>query len=332
MGDTNLQTLASTAAPNSAAQLRNERIAAVSKPLPGSIPYVNRRPMKVSSKYAGLPLLEFLTSNLPHISEREWSDVIAKGNLEINDRGAPAEQLVSLGDRVVHVLPDTVEPSVDPNLRILFEDEALLVLEKPAPLPVHPCGRFNRNSASKLLALAFPELKLRPVHRLDANTTGVLVFAKTREAASNLGRQFEDRRVSKSYLVEVLGQPETDVFSCDAAIKKAPEKAGTRGVCPDVGRPAYTKFSLLNQGGEGSCLLEANPDSGRTNQIRIHLAELGLPIVGDTAYGKERDLENGLSKDETLHLHAWRLTLTHPVSGETQEFVAAPPRWAAGRI
>lgn len=340
MGDKNLQTLASTAAStcdpdsslDSAAQLRNERIAAVSKPLPGSIPYVNRRPMKVSSKYAGLPLLEFLTSNYPHIPARKWSDVIAKGNLEINGHGAPAGQLISQGDRVVHVQPDTVEPSVDPNLRILFEDEALLVLEKPAPLPVHPCGRFNRNSASKLLALAFPDLKLRPVHRLDANTTGVLVFAKTREAASNLARQFEGRRVRKSYLVEVLGQPETDVFSCDAAIKKAPAEAGTRGVCPDTGRPAYTKFSLLNQWDEGSCLLEANPDSGRTNQIRIHLAELGLPIVGDTAYGLERDLENGLSKDETLHLHAWRLTLTHPLSGETQEFVAAPPRWAAGRI
>ncbi|MBW2712537.1 MAG: RluA family pseudouridine synthase [Deltaproteobacteria bacterium] len=314
------------------AQQRNRRIAEVSQPLPGSVPYINRRPMKVSPKFVGLSLLDFLTHNHPHISEASWSEVIAQGNMEINQRSAGPRECVSQGDRVVHVQPDTVEPPVDPNLRILFEDEALLVLEKPAPLPVHPCGRFNRNSASKLLELAFPELQLRPVHRLDANTTGVLVFAKTREAASKLARQFEVRSVEKHYLVEVVGQPEDDLLSCSAAIKKAPEEAGTRGVCADAGRPSYTEFSVLHRGNSGSSYLQANPDSGRTNQIRIHLAELGYPIVGDNAYGLERDLKNGLSKDETLHLHAWRLTLTHPLSGVTQEFVATPPKWAEGKI
>jgi UPF0176 protein len=311
---------------------RDRRIAEVSQPLPGSIPYVNRRPMKVGLQYAGLSLLEFLTRNHPHISAQDWSEVISRGNMEINQRSAGAQERVAQGDRVVHVQPDTVEPPVDPNLRVLFEDEALLVLEKPAPLPVHPCGRFNRNSASKLLELAFPELRLRPVHRLDANTTGVLVFAKTREAASNLARQFEDRSVGKRYLVEVVGQPEANVFACDAAIKKAPQEAGTRGVCAEAGRPSYTEFTVLYRGDSGTSLLMANPDSGRTNQIRIHLAELGQPIVGDNAYGFERDLRNGLSKEETLHLHAWRLTLTHPVSGSTQEFVAAPPKWAEGSL
>jgi UPF0176 protein len=311
---------------------RDQRIAEISQPLPGSIPYLNRRPMKVGLQYAGLSLLEFLTRSHPHISVEHWSEVIAQGNMEINQRSAGELECVAQGDRVVHVQPDTIEPPVDPNLRVLFEDEALFVLEKPAPLPVHPCGRFNRNSVSKLLELAFPELKLRPVHRLDANTTGVLVFAKTREAASNLARQFRNRSVGKHYLVEVDGQPETDVFSCDAAIKKAPEKAGTRTVCAEDGRPSYTEFTVLHRGGSGTSLLMANPDSGRTNQIRIHLAELGQPIVGDNAYGFERDVENGLSKGETLHLHAWRLTLTHPLSGDTQEFVASPPQWAEGKI
>ncbi len=304
------------------------RIAAVATPLPGSIPYENRRPMKVGLRYGGLPLLAFLTQNHPHVPVEEWTEAIAAGQIRIGERSAGEDDPVAVGDRVVHVIPDTVEPEVDPSLRLIFEDEAMMVLEKPAPLPMHPCGRFNRNSASMILKAAFPEAGLRPAHRLDANTTGVVVFAKTREAARNLARQFEGRSVEKIYIVRVVGHPGSDHFHCAAPIVKAPHEAGTREVCSREGRPARTEFEVLHRLEDGTSLLGVRPDSGRTNQIRIHLAELGYPIVGETAYGPERDLRGGFSKDARLHLHAWKLAFEHPISGERVRATATLPDWA----
>ncbi len=310
----------------------NLRIAAVATPLPGSVPYENRRPMKVGLRFAGLPLLGFLTANHPHIPAEAWQRDIAAGNLRIGEHRAAEDDPVRVGDRVVHVIPNTVEPEVDPALRLIFEDEAMMVLEKPAPLPMHPCGRFNRNSASMILKAAFPESGLRPVHRLDANTTGIVIFAKSREAARDLTRQFEARTVEKVYIVRVAGHPDGERFDCAAPIVKAPHEAGTREVCGREGRPARTDFELLRRLADGTSLLCVRPDTGRTNQIRIHLAELGHPVLGETAYGPDRNLRGGFSKDERLCLHAWKLRFEHPITGGSMQATATLPDWAEGEV
>jgi RluA family pseudouridine synthase len=224
-----------------------------------------------------------------------------------------------------------MEPEVSVDIQILHEDEALIVLNKPAPLPMHPGGRFNRNTLQHILSLAYYPEKPCPAHRLDANTTGLVLATRTRHFASRLQPQFASGKVEKVYLVRAQGFPATDVFSCDAPIGNEPGEAGTREIDFDEGLPSRTEFRLLKRCQDGASLLEARPLTGRTNQIRLHLWELGMPVVGDPAYlpgkriGSVQTLAIG---DAPLCLHAWRLNFLHPLTGEAMTFTAPPPAWA----
>jgi 23S rRNA pseudouridine955/2504/2580 synthase len=175
------------------------------------------------------------------------------------------------------------------------------------------------------LVQVFGETAWHPVHRLDADTTGLVVLAKTATAATHLGRQFESRTVKKVYLARVHGVAETDHFVCALPLTIAPDAAGkrsTRGNAPAVA--AHTDFSVVARFGNET-LVTANPSSGRTNQIRAHLAALGLPIVGDAAYGGDEAFTSGRS---TLCLHAAQLSFRHPDDERWLEFSAPAPAFA----
>ncbi len=305
---------------------RNEALARIDV-LPGSVPYTNRRRLNVGGRYDGLTLADFLARRHAHIDPSVWAHSASAGRLEVDGVVVrDLERIVRAGNQLVHVIPDEVEPRVAHDLRVVHEDEHLLALHKPAPLPVHPSGRFNKNTVIGLLALACPDLTPHPVHRLDADTTGLLLMAKTPEAARHLGAQFEARNVDKRYLARVLGEPKQDAWTIDRPVRRSPDGAGKRTATE--GAAARTDVRLMERGAES--LLEVVPSSGRTNQIRVHLAADGLPIVGDQAYGP--DAHDAFMSGGPLCLHAWRITVRHPADERLCTFTAPPPAWASAAL
>ena len=315
-------------------EVRHRAIRQVTTPLPGSEPYENWRPMTVPAAFDGATLWDFLTGCFPHVGEEGWRTVVEQGEIFGPDGPLSGTSVVRAGDRPRHRQPGTVEPPVHAAVRVLFEDESLLVLDKPAPLPMHPGGRFNRNTLQHILHTVWAPQKPRPAHRLDANTSGVLLVARTRHVASLLQPQFARREVEKTYLVRVQGHPGSDTLLCDAPIASAPEDAGCRDIADAADGDALdarTGFSVVRRDADGTALMEARPLTGRTNQIRLHARHLGHPVVGDPTYGAGPPAgTQALSPDDPpLCLHAWKLAFFHPFQRRRMEFVSPPPSWAA---
>jgi RluA family pseudouridine synthase len=267
-----------------------------------------------------------------HVPAAEWELECARG-LIVNRERQPisAGQIVRGGERYLHKFPNVVEPDVNGKVAILHEDEALIVVNKPAPLPMHAAGRFNRNTLQFILnAVYYPE-KPRQAHRLDANTTGLVLLTRSRHFAAKLQPQFAAGTVEKVYLVRVQGEPEAEAFVCEAPISADAGEVGTRTVDLEAGLPARTEFEVLRQFEDGTTLIKARPLTGRTNQIRIHLWHLGFPVCGDRVYvaGKKfGDTQTLAVQDAPLCLHSWRIGFVHPLSQERIQFTAAAPAWA----
>jgi len=310
---------------------REAVIAAVTTPLPGSQPYENRRPLNVPARYEACTLIDFLADFLPHIDRPEWHDVIAQERIVDRDGPLTAETIVRAGPRLTRLEPETTEPAVNPAVGVLAWEDEFVVFNKPAPLPMHPCGRFNRNSLTEILSLAFPGEHLTPSHRLDSNTTGIVIFSRSRRSAKAIQRQFEQTTASKTYLCRVVGQPDWQEMLSTEPISSRPAEHGFRVVDRDGGDTAETAFRVLKRFPNGEALIEATPRTGRTNQIRVHLWHLGFPLVGDPSYlpGQQLGRQQTLTpNDPPMCLHAWRLSFAHPADGTTVSVEAAPPRWA----
>lgn len=311
---------------------RHEAIRAATHPLPGSTPYENRRPLNIPAEFEGRTLLDFLCEIFPHIAREEWLHRCGKKRF-INSEGVviDADYLLKAGERCVQIIPGTTEPPVNPDIRIVHEDEVLFVVHKPAPLPMHPSGRFNRNTLQHILCEVYAPQRPKFVHRLDANTTGIVLCARTRHFANLLQQQFLQGRVEKVYLVRVQGHPESDTFTCDAPISPEPGGLGTHGIDEEDGQHALTEFVVQQRFEDGTTLLSARPITGRTNQIRVHLWHLGLPVCGDPAYlpGQKLGDTQTLSPEcPPLQLHAWRLAFDHPITKTRMIFETERPSWA----
>jgi len=324
--------------------VRQQAIFAATTPLPGSVPYDNFRPMTVPATCEGLSVMEFLTRCFAHVPSAKWTEMIARGELmgpEDPPMPVTADRRVRAGDRYRQFLAQVIEPPVNASIRVLHEDDSLIILDKPAPLPMHPGGRFNRNTLQYILERVYAPEKPRPAHRLDANTSGVLVVCRTRAIAARVQPQFAERAVEKVYLVRVHGHPADDRFVCDQPISSAPAEAGSRVAGPsgDGMLEAQTEFAVQRRDPDGTALLEARPLTGRTNQIRLHLRHLGYPVVGDPVYGPGSEVAGaGPPATQTLDpadpplcLHSWRVSFAHPLTGQPTTFAAPPPAWAAPR-
>ncbi|MEO1367370.1 MAG: pseudouridine synthase, partial [Acidobacteriota bacterium] len=310
---------------------RRQALRRLVTPLPGSEPYENRRPVKVPQRYDGYPALDFLDQLLPHKGRDFWRRAIEAGQMTRGGAPVQVETAVRAGERLDHVLPGTVEPDVDPGIRFLYEDSAILVVDKPAPLPMHPGGRFNRNTLSGLLEGVLAPLVPRAAHRLDANTTGVVVLSKSRRFAAVVQPQFERGEVEKIYLARVHGHPEADRFESTARISKKPVDGGGRAIDPAAGHSAHTRFEVIGRHPDGTATLAVRPLTGRTHQIRLHLWHLGLPICGDAVYRASGELGRTQTRavgDPPLCLHHRRIAFTHPKTRERVSFEAAAPPWA----
>jgi RluA family pseudouridine synthase len=312
---------------------RQAVIRRVTAPMPGGVPTDNFKHVNVPEDCDGKTLLEALCRVVKHLPASHWESECELG-LMLNLRHEPvaSNKIVRAGERYLHKFPNAVEPDVNGRVEILHEDEALIVLNKPAPLPMHAGGRFYRNTLQHILNAVYHPQKPHPAHRLDANTTGVMLVTRTRHFAGKLQPQFERGDVKKYYLVRVQGQPPEDNFSCDAPISAVSGELGSRKVDEEAGLDARTEFRVLQKNADGTALLEARPLTGRTNQIRIHLWHLGFPIVGDPVYlpGKRNGVMQTLGVDELpLCLHAWKISFTHPLTKLPAQFTAPPPAWAA---
>lgn len=323
---------------------KNGLLQDVVNPLPGSEPYFNKRPLNVPARFDGQTLLGFLAAWHPQVSAAEWqrkiesSEVVpgARYGRRKRKRKSAEESLPLSVDRVVrggerfeHLQPGTTEPDVNGAVEIVHDDDQFVVVNKPAPLPLHPSGRFNRNTLQYMLEqIYFPEHPLL-VHRLDANTSGVLVLCRKKKVARVVQPQFEQRVVSKVYLARVQGTVSEETFTCEARIAKAAGENGLR-LIDESGQEAVTEFEAIRSFADGTTLLRVVPRTGRTNQIRLHLWHLGLPIVGDPAYLPDGQTGSNctLSTDERpMCLHALEIAL-HDLDGERRVFQVAEPDWA----
>ena len=310
----------------------HEAIAKVSNPLPGSFARENRRPVNIPAAFDGQTLLKALVELFPQVSPTEWEARCEAGRFE-NYGGSvrSKDHIVRGGERVVQIFPPDVEPPVCADIHVLYEDEAILVICKPAPLPMHASGRFHRNTLQYILNQVYTPKYPRPVHRLDANTTGLVVFARTRHFCRLLQRQFLEGTVDKRYLVRTLGHPPQDMFFSVAPISAEPDVMGTRGIDELDGLPSRTDFQVIERSEAGTTLIEAKLETGRTNQIRVHLWQLGYPVVGDPAYLTDHRIGGTQTLNPEappLQLHAWKLSFKHPLTGEEMRFETALPDWA----
>lgn len=295
-------------------------------PLPGCQPYLNRRPCRIKAKEGGRPFVEVLANRFPgKLSEEEWRQVFRDGLLLRKDTEEPVtdpDLRVTTGHQYVRLLPNWVEPEVATDLRVVFEDNVLLIIDKPAPMPMHEGGRFCKNTLMALMARAWPELDVRYTHRLDAETSGVLVCVKGQEYRNVVQLAFEQGKVGKSYLALVAGHPEWEHQVVERTV-------------PAEGRwwgkplPAVTEFQVLEHRRDGTSLVEAKPITGRTHQIRVHLWQEGFPIVGDRLYLADGQL--GVAEiagvgAKPLALRSWKIALPHPESGKRVTF-AVDGRW-----
>lgn len=311
---------------------RNNLLALQTTPLPGCIAYDNIRPMNVPLRYDQHSVLEFLSGMHANLSTEFWQQECELGRVTYKDQPVAADQRIRSGWRVEHHVPQTTEPAVSNQAKFIYEDDVLIAIDKPAPLPMHACGRFNRNTLNYFVNRVYAGEQIRILHRLDSNTTGVVLMARKKSAARFVHPQFLNGEVSKTYLARIVGTPKEDRFVCDAAISNEASTAGSRTV-DSSGRQALTEFIVLERFEDGTALIQCHPKTGRTNQIRLHLSHLGFPICGDPTYGGDGDHANSTKKqtlsidDPPMCLHAWKLELTHPNTKQRFEIASDQPAW-----
>lgn len=289
----------------------------------------------VPDDYAGLRLDQALVRFFPEYSRSRLQEWITRQQVKVDGEFATTKQKVWGGEKL-EVLPQT-HPSEQPYLaeeialEILYEDDALLVINKPVGLVVHPgSGNWEGTLLNALLHHA-PQLASVPragiVHRLDKDTSGLLVVAKTLAAQTALVRQLEARSVQREYLALVHGEL-TRAGKVDAPIGRHPSQRVKMAVV-ESGKAAVTHYQIEER--FPSCtLLRCRLETGRTHQIRVHMARIGHPLVGDRVYlkGPQKcvpQLRALLSGFPRQALHATRLALEHPVSGERMEWLAPLP-------
>jgi 23S rRNA pseudouridine1911/1915/1917 synthase len=280
-----------------------------------------------SADKSGIRLDKFVGDRCPELSRTHAQKLIADGNIKVNGQAAKASLRLSLGDRVDIVIPPPPPSPLSPEaipLNIIYEDDDLLVVDKPAGLTVHPAPGHPGHTLVNAILSHYPHLadigdSLRPgiVHRLDKDTSGVMLVAKNRAAQANLAEQFKSRYIRKAYLALVKGRltPESGII--EASLGRDPRNRQRMAVV-SRGREARTEYSVIKYIGDHT-LLEVTPETGRTHQIRVHLAAIGFPVVGDTVYGAKSPY---LSHQ---FLHACRLGFKLPSTGEYMEFESELP-------
>lgn len=296
----------------------------------------------VAPEEEGARLDLFLAGKEPGLSRAQIQRAVAEGRVTVNGRPARAGRRVKVGDALALCIPAPRPSEVLPEeilLQILYEDPFILVIDKPAGMVVHPAAGHQGGTLVNALLHHCRDLSgiggvVRPgiVHRLDMETSGLLVVAKSDESHRGLAGQFKRHEVAKTYQAIVYGDPKTDGGRIEAPVGRHPTDRKKMSTKSRRGKGAVTVWRVRERFGVAS-LLEVDIETGRTHQIRVHLTELGHPVVGDKVYGgagRIRTIEDsavraGIKALQRQALHAWRLSFAHPVTGEKMRFSSPLP-------
>jgi 23S rRNA pseudouridine1911/1915/1917 synthase len=270
-------------------------------------------------------VLSYLTATRLHSTEQEWAARIERGEVEIEGTRARHDAILHLGQTVVWHRPPWDEATVPTHFEVLHEDESLVVINKPSGLPTMPAGGFLDHTLLSLMRARYPEAS--PLHRLGRHTSGLVLFARTRSAASRLARAWRGHEVKKTYRALALGTTRAEMFVIDVPIGPVPHPLlGTVQAAREGGKPSHSVAIVLEQRHDSS-LFSVEIATGRPHQIRIHMAWAGHPLVGDSLYeaGGGLKAQPGLPGDGGYWLHAERLQFTHPGTGACVTMTAPPP-------
>jgi 23S rRNA pseudouridine1911/1915/1917 synthase len=277
----------------------------------------------------------YLSQELPNLSRSRIQQLIEQSHVQLNDNICTSKKIaVKGGDRISIKIPDAEPLELQPEnipLDILYEDDSLLIINKSAGLVVHPAPGHQDGTLVNAILAHCPNLPgiggvQRPgiVHRLDKDTTGAIAIAKTEHAHQHLQSQLKAKTARREYLGIIYGVPKTESGIIDLPIGRHPVDRKKMAVVPveQGGRTAVTHWKVKERLGNYT-LMHFQLETGRTHQIRVHSTHIGHPIVGDPVYSSGRSVGVNLPGQA---LHAWRLRLEHPVSGEWIEVTAPPPQ------
>jgi len=269
----------------------------------------------------------FIAAAVPRLSRAKAQKLIAESLVTLNGHPARASQKVMPGDKLCITIPPPPDETPQPEeipLKVVYEDDDLLVIDKPSGLTVHPAPGHSAGTLVNALLSRYPDLptggdKMRPgiVHRLDRDTSGLILVAKNNAALKNLSEQFRQHQVQKVYLALVKGLLAPQSGTIEAPIGRHAQQRQRMAIVSQ-GREAVTEYKVVRYY-KGQTLLEVMPQTGRTHQIRVHLAAIGFPVVGDAVYG----VKSPLFKRQFLHAHC--LSFSLPSSGQEASFTSPLP-------
>jgi 23S rRNA pseudouridine1911/1915/1917 synthase len=271
---------------------------------------------RVAADAAGSSVLAFHVARFRHSDEATWRAAIDLGRVLVNGRRAAPNEVLAAGDELEFHRPPWREPEAPESFGVAFEDEHVLVAVKPAGLQVLPAGPFSARTLLELVRASHASrAEAAPAHRLGRGTSGLIAFGKSALGRSSLTRQLRELTFGKTYLAWVEGARLPGSFAAQQPIARLLHGPLTIHAAAPHGRPSLTRVRVLRREGERT-LVAAQPITGRPDQIRIHLAAAGAPIVGDPLFGP-----GGVPKSDAppgqggYLLHAARLSFTHPATG-----------------
>lgn len=280
----------------------------------------------ITDTYDGQNLLSHLASLYPHSSSQLWQQRLNAGEITLDGAPANGTESVTAGQTLVWNRPPWIEPPAPRHFDILFEDPHLLAVSKPSGLPTLPGAGFMENTLLRLVQHHAPAAN--PVHRLGRATSGIVLFAKTREAASSLFADWNTPAVRKIYRALACHPAARDSYEILTPIGLVPHpRIGSVWAASPAGKPSKSLAKVITRTA-ATTTFEVSLESGRPHQIRIHLASIGHPLAGDPLYGTGgQPLENlpGLPGDGGYLLHAHRLRFRHPATGAKIELEAGLP-------
>ena len=273
---------------------RQEALVRATQPLPGSGVDPDGRPLTIPSESDGATLIDFLATTLDSTSRAEWEAECEAGRLVNSEFDpVPASHRVAGSERYLHLYPQQIEPEINPDIRFVHEDDAIVVLEKPLSLPMCPGGFFRRNTLQFILDTIYRPYRLRPVYMLDSDATGLCVFAKTRQIAGHLKPQFAHHKIKAAFLARFNGNPTELSF-------RSKVDAGNLAIKP-LGQDV----------------------TGNGNVLEVKTDFIDIPVIRDELQ-KQASEAGDL---ERLDLHLSQLTITHPLSHQEIQFEAERPDW-----
>ena len=276
---------------------------------------------------------KFLSEQLPDQSRSYLQKLLKEGNVTVNEKPVKANYKVQLSDTVRLELPEPENPDILPEdipLDILYEDEDVLIVNKPKGMVVHPAaGHYQGTLVNAVMAHCGDSLSgingvMRPgiVHRIDKDTTGALLVCKNDIAHRDLAEQLKCHSIRRRYRAVVQGNLKEDVGTIEGPIGRHPTDRKKMAINHKNGKDAITHYKVLERFGEAT-YVECRLETGRTHQIRVHMASIGHPLLGDTVYGSSRNPYHL----EGQALHAMILGFVHPRTGEYMEFTAPLPEY-----